>query len=647
MLVSANGPLDRARTVLERQGRPPAEFLPPDIYDSWMRCISFGLDTRHPPVPGVVSQPTLRHEQNKCSLVRGLALAEMHTLHQQIAGSHFMIAFASADGILLDVVADKSFTDTSDAAAIQPGSIWTEAACGTNGLGTAAHLKRTVVVHGGEHFFQRYSNLTCAASPVFAPDGTLTGVLDASSSCTYRQAHTQALVAMAATQIENGLFREQHRGSIMIAFHNRGEYLHTLSAGLLAVDSDGRILATNQAARTLLHGLPASPGRRFSDVFRTKFSAFIDESRRQEKQRLQDDAGSHFIATIEIPRHFPMLHTPPKTQAEMPKPTAAQFVYEDSSVAAVVRRVEMAALRKMPILVRGETGTGKEQLARHAHVASQRSGPFIAVNCAALPESLIESELFGYAEGSFTGAKKGGSTGFFREADGGTLFLDEIGDMPVALQTVLLRFLDDWTIRPVGGSPHKVDVLLVSATNANLESSIERRRFRADLLFRLNTLDVTLPPLRERMDFEQIARHLIRAIDPSASLTTSAIERLAESDWPGNIRELRNVLSRLSLGEYGELIDGTAVERLMGDAGARQASSDNLHSGQLTRSLHELQKARVLATLAETDGNVSKTARRLGASRNLIYRILREQPGDGEASRPGPHDPAHPVKRHV
>ncbi len=647
MLVSVNGPLDRARTVLEKQGSPPAEFLPPDIYDSWMRCISFGLDTRHPPVPGIVSQPTLRHEQNKCSLVRGLALAEMHTLHQQIAGSNFMIAFASADGILLDVVADKSFTETSDAATIQPGSIWTETACGTNGLGTAAHLKRPVVVHGAEHFFQRYSNLTCAASPVFAPDGTLTGVLDASSSCLYRQAHTQALVTMAATQIENGLFREQHRGNILIAFHNRGEYLHTLSAGLLAVDSDGRILAANQAARTLLHGLPASPGRRFSDVFRTKFSAFVDESRRQEKQRLQDDAGSHFIATIEIPRHFPMLHTPAKTPVEPPKMPPALFVYEDPAVAAVVRRVEMAAIRKMPILVRGETGTGKEQLARHAHSASRRSGPFIAVNCAALPESLIESELFGYAEGSFTGAKKGGTTGFFREADGGTLFLDEIGDMPVALQTVLLRFLDDWTIRPIGGSPHKVDVLLVSATNADLECSIERHRFRSDLLFRLNTVDVTLPTLRERTDFQQIARHLIRTIDPSASLTASAIERLAEANWPGNIRELRNVLSRLSLGEYGELIDATAVERLTGEAAARQRPSYIHHGGQLTRSLHEQQKARVLATLAETDGNVSKTARRLGTSRNLIYRILRERHDDGGAFRLGPHDPTYPVKRHV
>src|SRR5205807_2996421 len=156
------------------------------------------------------------------------------------------------------------------------------------------------------------------------------------------------------------------------------------------------------------------------------------------------------------------------------------------------------------------------------------------------PDSLIEAELFGYTEGAFTGARKGGSAGLFREADGGTLFLDEIGDMPVTLQAVLLRFLDDWTVRPVGGSKREVDVLLVSATNANLDDSIAKGRFRSDLLFRLNTLEVTLPPLRERSDFAEIARHLIEKIDPSANLTESAIDRLAELNWDGNIRELRN-----------------------------------------------------------------------------------------------------------
>ncbi|MBX9647420.1 MAG: sigma-54-dependent Fis family transcriptional regulator [Xanthobacteraceae bacterium] len=618
---------ENAWMTLEQRGAPPAELLSADIYDSWMRCISFGLDTLRPPSPEFVSPAMLRQEQQRCSLVRGLALAEMHTLHQQIAGSNFMIAFANVDGLLLDIISDSSFSDASNAASIRPGTVWTERICGTNGLGTAAHLKRAIVVHGRDHFFSRYNNLTCVAAPIFAPDGELTGILDASSDCMSRQAHTQALVAMAATQIENGLFREHHCGNILIAFHNRGEYLHTLSAGLLAVDNEGRILAANRAAGILLHGLPASPGRRFADLFRTKFSTFVDEGRRKERQRLEDEVGSQFIATIQNTRQFSMVRGGSAPQPPPPMEIATQFVSADPAIAGIVRRVESAATRKMPILIRGETGTGKEQLARHAHAASRRSGEFVAVNCAALPESLIEAELFGYAEGAFTGARKGGSAGFFKEADGGTLFLDEIGDMPVALQAVLLRFLDDWTVRPVGGAKRQVDVLLVSATNANLDASIAKGRFRSDLLFRLNTLEVTLPPLHERSDFADISRHLMRKIDPSADFTESAIDRLAELEWDGNIRELRNVLSRLSLGAPGGLIDEAAVDGVVGHSCKERQPREGSSNHRLRNDLHEIQRAQVLTVFAETGKNISKTARRLGVSRNTIYRTLRDRQG--------------------
>jgi sigma-54 dependent transcriptional regulator, acetoin dehydrogenase operon transcriptional activator AcoR len=625
MMLTGSRRIENAWMTLEQRSTPPAELLSADIYDSWMRCISYGLDSLRPPSPEFVNPSVLRQEQQRCSLVRGLALAEMHTLHQQIAGSNFMIAFANADGLLLDIITDPSFSEASNAASIRPGAVWKESICGTNGLGTAAHLKRAIVVHGREHFFSRYNNLTCIAAPIFAPDGELTGILDASSDCMSRQAHTQALVAMAATQIENGLFREHHRGDILIAFHNRGEYLHTLSAGLLAVDNEGMILAANRAASILLHGLPASPGRRFADVFRTKFSTFVDESRRKERQRLEDDVGSQFVSTIVNTRQFPMVQRVPTPRPRPQKEVVAQFVSADPTIAAVVRRVESAATRKMPILIRGETGTGKEQLARHAHVASGRIGAFIPVNCAALPDSLIEAELFGYAEGAFTGAKKGGATGLFKEADGGTLFLDEIGDMPVTLQAVLLRFLDDWTVRPVGGVKRQVDVLLVSATNANLDESIAKGRFRSDLLFRLNTLEVTLSPLRERSDFAEIARHLIEKIDPSAELTESAIDRLAELKWEGNIRELRNVLSRLSLAGPGHLIDETSVDTLVGHSDSERLPASMSGNEGLRHRLHEIQLAHVLATYAETGNNISKTARRLGVSRNTIYRALRDR----------------------
>ena len=629
-MLSASRNVDRTQMVLGHHGSLSADTLTPDIYDSWMRCISFGLDTRNPPPPEIVSMAVLRKEQERYSLTRGLALAEMHSLHQQIAGSNFMIAFATPEGILMDFVSDRSFEEASGAASIRPGTVWSEEFCGTNGLGTAAHLKRQIVVHGGEHFFPRYNNLTCTASPIFAPDGSLAGILDASSDCLSRQTHTQALVGMAATQIENGLFREKNRGNMLIAFHNRGEYLYTISAGLIAVDGDGGILAANRAAQILLHGLPTAPGCQFSDIFRTKFSTFVDEGRRHERQKLHDDVGSQFVATIENAREFPMAQPGTKLRITEPQTMATQFVSSDPTIAKIVRRVQLAALRKMPVLIRGETGTGKEQLARHAHIASARKGGFVAVNCAALPESLIEAELFGYTEGSFTGARKGGSKGLFREADGGTLFLDEIGDMPVALQAVLLRFLDDWTIRPVGGNASVVDVLLVSATNSNIDEAITKGRFRSDLLFRLNILEVTLPPLRERTDFAEIARHLMALIDPSISLTQSGIDRLSQLEWQGNIRELRNMMSRLSLNENNTLIDETAVDLILG-----QARSENQNRNNLTRekiggdhlkdNLHDVQLAQVLAAYAETGKNISKTARKLGVSRNTIYRTLRDQ----------------------
>jgi sigma-54 dependent transcriptional regulator, acetoin dehydrogenase operon transcriptional activator AcoR len=602
----------QAHGILRQSGTVPTNLLAAEIYESWLRCVALGLDATRPPSIDMASPKTLRSEQEQRVLLRGLALAEMRTLHDQIAGSNFLIAFATPEGLLLDIVADKSFADTPEAKNIRPGSLWSETLCGTNGIGTAAFLKRPVVVHGSEHYFPSFGSLTCAASPIFAPDGSLAGILDASSDCVSRQTHTAALVCMATTQIENGLFRERHHRDILIAFHNRGEYLHTLTAGLLAVDDSGRILAANQAARILLHGLPTTPGRSFTDIFRTGFSSFMDEGRLRERQRLQDEVGSSFIATIEHPNVSPMLRAVTRPRVASPPVTPTPFISVDSVVARIVRQTEAAAQRKMPILIRGETGTGKEQLARHAHAASGRSGSFVAVNCAALPESLIEAELFGYGEGAFTGARKGGSSGLVKEADGGTLFLDEIGDMPVTLQAVLLRFLDDWTVRPVGGAKRQVDVLLISATNADLSESIAKGRFRSDLLFRLNTLEVTLPPLVERSDFQAIARHLLATIDARRTLSPGLVEHLAKCAWPGNIRELRNVLSRLTLQTEDSVIDYPEAASIAG------AQLEAKRSG----TLHGRHRAQVLSTYAETGNNISETARRLGVSRNTIYRAL-------------------------
>ena len=280
MGLTPSGRVGRAHAALLRDGIVPANLLSVQIYDSWMRCVALGLDAGRPPHRDIASAAELRSEWERHGLVRGMALAEMETLHQQIAGTNFLIAFATPEGLLLDIVADESFKDGPDGKAIRPGSWWDERRCGTNGIGIAALLKRPAVVHGDDHFYSRFRSLTCCAAPVFDPDGSLAGVLDASSDCVSRQSHTRVLVEMSATQIENGLFRERHRRDIVVAFHNRSEFLHTLSVGLLALDESGSILAANQAARASLHGLPLSPGQPFSEVFRTHISDFIGESRR-------------------------------------------------------------------------------------------------------------------------------------------------------------------------------------------------------------------------------------------------------------------------------------------------------------------------------------------------------------------------------
>lgn len=607
-MLSPEERLARARTSLERRGIVPADRLAPDIVESWKRCIGAGLDPGAPPPRTLASHIALRQARERHEMVRRLALAEMRILHNQIAGTNFMIAFAAPDGMLMDVISDTSFGNSEHGANISPGTVWSETRCGTNALGTSAILLRQVVVHGQEHFFPAFGALTCIASPVFTPDGTLAGLIDASSDCRSRQHHTHALVAMAATQIENGLFRELHRDALLIAFHSRGEYVRTLSTALLAVDGNGAILAANAQARNLLQGLPVKSGGRFEDLFETRLEDFLGEARRRELQGLKDNVGSHFVSIVENVRAAERLRrgTPARSEG-----LATGFVAADPAVARIVRQVESAAAKSMPILIRGETGTGKEQLARHAHLASGRRGAFVPVNCAALPESLVEAELFGYADGAFTGARRGGSIGLVKEADGGTLFLDEIGEMPMALQAVLLRLLDDWTVRPIGGARSKVNVFLVSATNAKLDQAIAEGRFRSDLLYRLNTLEVTLPVLAERSDFATIVLYLLEAIDPDCEITSATIDHLAERQWPGNIRELRNMLARFTLAASDGIIDDAAIEAMGGPV-----------TPKVTGSLRNIQRARVLAAHAETAGNVSETARRLGISRNTVYRAL-------------------------
>ena len=607
MLTTMEDRLGRARILLEGRGFVANDLLSPEISASWRRCLDAGLDPTKPRPPerdrAALQDARERHEQ-----VLWLAVAEMQGLYRQIAGSNFMIAFAAPDGRLLEAISDPSFGDAATAAAIRPGSLWTERQRGTNALGTVAATGGAIMVHGPEHFFRSYAGLTCIAAPVFGPDARLVGVLDASSDCRSRQRHTRALVAMAASQIENGLFRAHHRNETVIAFHSRGEYLHTLSAGLIALDGDGRVCGANSQARFLLQGLPALPGRRFDELFDTPWMRVLDGA--GSLLNLRDRVGSTYVAASEAAR----ARAPARTGAAPSKPRPTGFVAEDAAVRRAVRMAEAAAEKGVPVLISGPTGTGKEELARHAHAVSGRRGAFVPVNCAAITESLAEAELFGHAPGAYTGARRGGAPGLAVEADGGTLFLDEIGDMKAGLQALLLRLLDDWLVRPVGGGrARKLDVLLLAATNADLPRAIAEGRFRADLYWRLNVVEVVLPPLAARSDRDAIVDHLLARIAPDVVLSAEMRAWIARQPWPGNMRELRSVLQRLALAEPGCMPLPPALDAALPPA----------IPGQREPCLREAVQARIREVHRAMDGNVSRTAHALGVSRNTVYRALR------------------------
>jgi transcriptional regulator with PAS, ATPase and Fis domain len=290
----------------------------------------------------------------------------------------------------------------------------------------------------------------------------------------------------------------------------------------------------------------------------------------------------------------------------------------DDPVVAEAFELAVAAIRmQAPVLIQGETGTGKEVLARHAHAASDRRGPFVPVNCASVPDDLFEAELFGYVGGAYSGARREGSIGLIASADGGTLLLDEVRELPLPLQAALLRFLDDQVVRPVGGTAsRRVDVQLLAATNASLDAEVAAKRFRADLLYRLNTVCVTLPPLRERRDFARVARTLLATLDTAASIDDDAIERLAQHAWPGNFRELRSVLTRALLRRGGRL--GRAdFDALLPPA--------PLVAGAASHSLQQ-SMGDLVRQVFQRAGSVSETARELSISRTTVYRHLRTPP---------------------
>lgn len=614
--------LDARREFLSR-GVVENGKLPQEIARSWQRCLDNGMEVGSQVRTEILTRQELLLKQEANHLLLAQARPEMDSLNEQISHTRSVIVLTDHEGFILDSRGNSEFLDDSQRIALIPGSSWQESLRGTNAIGTALVERTAMTVQGAEHFLDRNHVLGCSAVPIFNAHNQVMGTLDVSTDAKLPQQHTLALVRMSAQMIENRLFSASHAGEYSLHFHSRPEFIGTLWEGIAIFNAEHRLVAINRSGQfqlTLAHDHLA--GLSFTDLF-----ASLPQQHFQAAQSvifpLQTSQQARIYARMEL-RQVQAKEQPTHNSRPTSRTCAASLQMlntGDSRVAQVISQVERVLDLDIPILIEGETGAGKELFARAIHEASQRSkGPWIAVNCAALPEGLIEAELFGYEEGAFTGARRKGSPGKLEQADGGTLFLDEIGDMPLSLQARLLRVLQERSVTPLGSSKSKpVDFVLLSATNQKLREKVETGEFRRDLYYRLNGLTVSLPALRQREDLRTLVETILQTENASGKVITEEVMALFESHpWPGNMRQLHNVL-RTALALSGP--DAISLLHLTGDFLADlDARQDERGNESLTSLTAEAVKAAVQAHA----GNVSAAARQLGISRNTLYRRMRE-----------------------
>ena len=645
--------LQQARQLFFDRGELPETLVDPLILRSWERCRRFGL-TEGSALPGIefLDRIALKTEQDRNRYLLSHGRPIMEHVYEQIRESGSMVILADANGLLLETVGDPDFVGRADRIALMTGASWDENQRGTNAVGTALAEEKPTAVLGAEHFLEHNSFLTCCASPIFGPDGRLIGVIDISGDYRSQQRHTLGLVRLSSAIVEKRLFESMHARDILVCFHSRADYLGSPKEGMAAVSPDGQVIAINRNGLDILGIRQVEAIRRdFSIVFESSLAALIDRLRHNPQSSCEITVNGkqiQFQLRGQLPPvavagriydEMPAVRSPrrPETQAPAsPLITLDTLNTGDPRLQAAIDRARRILGRDIPILIQGESGAGKEMFAKGFHNSSPRqSAPFVALNCASIPETLIESELFGYQGGAFTGARKEGAPGKIQQAHGGTLFLDEIGDMPLNLQARLLRVLQERCVTPLGSTRSiQVDISLVCATHRKLREDVARGTFREDLYYRLNGLAVTLPALRERTDIRQMVAKLARAeAGPNTPVTFSegALQAMERYAWPGNIRQLFNVIRvAIALLDDGEmLITETHLPEELFEAPLTITAGAPLAydpwapaAPEGTGSLEEIGRQAALRTLEAAGGNISAAARQLGISRNTLYRKL-------------------------
>ena len=650
------------------------------IGSSRLRSKAYGLEEFDSPDLSTAARGLMNQALEENRFLYQHAAPVMETLYEQIANTQSMILLTTRSGMILHSLGDADFLQKASKVALQPGVDWSEKGKGTNAIGTALAEEKPIVVHGDQHYLQANRFLTCSCTPIFDPHGKVIGALDVTGDYRSYHQHTMALARMSAQMIENHMFADVFPTEIIVRFHTRAEFLGTLMEGIAVFNQDGRFITANRSAQ-FQFGMSATAlsAHTFYSLFGISTPQFHDRVRAAKGHVvslcLHNGVTICCRAEIKSQRAFdaidfsggdtaaPALQAkgdgkpPPLDSRAHQKAALSSLRYLDTGdqqVAAVIEKLQLVRGRDIPIMILGETGTGKDLLAQAIHNDSPRANNnFVSVNCASIPETLIESELFGYEEGAFTGAKRKGAVGKVQFANGGTLFLDEIGDMPKHLQARLLRVLQERKVSPLGaGKEVEVDVAVICATNKNLKEMIARGEFREDLYYRLNGLVVRLPALRERQDLDVVTRKILASVCQAAvpvGISSDVMAMFHQYPWPGNFRQLFNLLrTAVVMAGCAEEIEVCHLPEdfldemnYVGSAQPRAPAQElqikvETPAGLVlapttakgTSSLEDVALEAMAQALRTTGGNVSVAAKLLGVSRNTIYRKKAQLPGD-------------------
>ena len=608
--------VDRARAYLESKGKIPSGALPSMIAESWHLSLENGLDPFHGVGDYVLSAAEFSGQTSQYAKLINYSRPELETLYDQIAGSNFVIALGSPDGVVLDTLADTQFGYSSAGKAVIPGSVWTEELKGTNALGTCLRTRKPVQVYGGEHYLRVHSDVSCISAPIFDGRGNLAGILDASCRSTIRQQHTAALVQMSAGNIENSLIRNSHDNCIIIQFHPRQEYLTTLSAGLLVLDASFRVVAANRRGNAFISSEKNLMGKHFDELFDNNIESLMRHLAAGEVLRVRDNVGSAVSIRCVANKAAFALARMSSPGAELPNSASRvraknhfrDVVINDKALGTQLSKMS-SILHENPVIhIRGDLGTGKSLTARMLHAASEREGEFVNIDCSMLTDSTVKEVFFGTEDAS---------TGILDRAKFGTLHLDNVDLLPKSIHPAIKHLITHQEImNPITFQGDATNILLLSSTSVELKKS----EFINGLHLLLTGHEIKLPNTRDRSDLREIILNIVSYKSPNLKFDDNALDLLLSYDWPENFHEVRNIIDQL-VRKCEKIITETDILSTGLQFNDTQQSEVVCEACSGTSWKEELCKA-IKNVVAENNGNVSEAARQLGMSRTTIYKHL-------------------------